>query len=112
MAAPPSPSSGRCDSLAAREVRISPKYVLRRIHVEDAFKGVPGHARNVTVWVHSSTLGIEENCFEEMKRVSRILVWGPEPHDVCAPLQVDAAVLGAFIAKLRAYEPALVDAIM
>jgi len=47
-----------------------------------------------------------------MKRVSRILVWGAEPQDACAPLHVDAAVLGVFIAKLAVYEPALVDLIL
>ena len=43
--------------------------------------------------------------------MSRILVWGPEPHDVGTPPVVATAVLGVLIAKLRAYEPDLVDLI-
>jgi hypothetical protein len=83
-----------------------PKYVLLRRHVEDALKRVPFDARDVTVWIHSSTLGIEKGYFKGMRRVSRILVrCGPQPHDV------KAAVLGMFVTKLRAYEPALVDTI-
>jgi hypothetical protein len=87
------------------EVFLPQTYVLRRRHVEAALKGVPDEASNMTVWIHSSTLGIEEKCFDGMKRVARILVWGQEQHGV------RAAVLAAFIAKLRAYEPALVDLI-
>jgi hypothetical protein len=78
---------------------------LRRRHVEAALKGVPDEASNMTVWIHSSTLGIEDNCFEGTKRVARILVWGQEQHGI------RAAVLAMFIAKIRAYEPALVDLI-
>jgi hypothetical protein len=59
----------------------------------------------MTVWIHSSTLGIEKNCFDGTKRVARILVWGQEQHGV------RTAVLATFIAKLRVYEPALVDLI-
>jgi hypothetical protein len=98
--------------------RLPPTYVLRTRHVKAALKGVPGYADDVdvTVWIHSSTLGIEKNCFrgiprrgdmpngaQWMESVSRILVY-PEP-------RVEAAVLGALIAKLRAYEPDVVDAI-
>jgi hypothetical protein len=94
-------------------VHLPPKYVLRRRHVEDAVKGVPDDACDVTVWIHNSTQGIEKNCFssiEWVERVSRILVWGQEPHDDGThPPFVAAAVLGAFVAKLAAYEPALVD---
>jgi hypothetical protein len=87
-------------------VRLSPTsgYVVRREHVNDALKRVPDDVRDVTVWIHSSTLGIDDGCFREMTRVSRILVWGPEPE----PPAIEAAVLRLFIAKLAAYEPALV----
>jgi hypothetical protein len=85
------------------EVFLSPTYVLRSHHVVDALKGVPADANDVTVWIHSSTLGIEKSCFEGMKCVSRILVCDPEPH------AVDAVVLCLLIAKLRAYEPDVVD---
>jgi hypothetical protein len=105
------PPAGASDG-AAQEVFLPPTYVLRTDHVEDALKGVPADARNVTVWIHSSTLGIEKECFDEKEFVSRILVWGAEPHDVCAPLHVDAAVLGMLIGMLRAYEPDLVDTIL
>jgi hypothetical protein len=37
--------------------------VLRRWHVEAELKKLPDDARNVTVWVHNSTLGMEELCF-------------------------------------------------
>jgi hypothetical protein len=94
-------------------IHLPPKYVLRRCHVQDALKGVPGYARDVTVWIHSSTLGIEEKCFRklcEMECVSRILVWGPEMYDNGAPSPVvAAALLHALVKKLAAYEPALVD---
>jgi hypothetical protein len=50
-----------------------------------------------------------DSSFEGMRRVSRILVWGQEPHDDGThPPVVVADVLGMFIAKLGAYEPALV----
>ena len=62
-------------------------------------------AHDMTMWIHSSTIGIEEKCFGEMS------VWGPEPHDVGTPPVVATAVLGVLIAKLRAYEPDLVDLI-
>jgi hypothetical protein len=101
--------AGTADGADVSDVFLPPSYVLRDRHVIDALKGVPGHARNVTVWIHSSTLGIEEVCFALMQRVSRILVWDLVP-DV--PVRVDAAVLGMFIAKLRAYEPALADIIL
>ena len=91
------------------DVCMPPKYVLRRGHVEDVLKGVPEDMGDVTLWIHSSTQGIEKKCFGGMKRVSRILVWGSEHDAVDA---VDAAVLGMFIAKLKAYEPALVDLII
>jgi hypothetical protein len=103
-ALPPAGPSPDGEGIAG--VRMPPKYVLLRRHVEDALKGVPFDARDVTVWIHSSTLGIEKGCFKGMRRVSRILVrCGPQPHDV------KAAVLGMFITTLRAYEPALVDTI-
>jgi hypothetical protein len=97
----------------AHEVHLPPTYVLRGRHVSDALKGVPDDAHNVTVWIHSSTLGIGENCFRWMtKRLSRILVSSPEPHDVGThPPVVAAAALSLLIAKLAAYEPALVDLI-
>jgi hypothetical protein len=94
------------------EVHMPPTYVLRRCHVEDVLERLPPGTCNVTVWIHSSTLGIERGCFEWMKRVSRILVWGPEDHDDGTPPHaVEAAMLHLFIAKLRAYEPDLVDLI-
>jgi hypothetical protein len=96
------------------DVCMPPKYVLRRGHVEDVLKGVPEDMGDVTVWIHSSTHGIEKGCFEWMKRVrvSRILVWGPEDHDDGTPPHaVEAATLHLFIARLRAYEPDLVDLI-
>jgi hypothetical protein len=90
-------------------VRLSPTYVLRRRHVEGALMRAPADARDVTVWIHNSTLGIEKNCFLGMKCVSRILVWG-QPHDNGTPSPVvAAAVLRELVKKLRAYEPALVD---
>jgi hypothetical protein len=90
-------------TVADAQVHLPPTYMLRRSHVLDALKGVPDDVRNVTVFIHSSTLGIEKKCFHGMKRVSRILVSGPEPP------AVKAATLGVIIAKLRAYEPDLVD---
>jgi hypothetical protein len=46
------------------------------------------------------------------KRLSRILVSSPEPHDVGThPPVVAAAALSLLIAKLAAHEPALVDLI-
>jgi hypothetical protein len=93
-------------------VHLPPTRILWRRHVEGALKGVPHNVGDVTVWIHSSTIGIEVKCFGGMRRVSRILVWGPEPHDVGTPPPVVAtAVMGMFVAKLRAYEPALVDLI-
>ena len=57
-------------------VRMPPTYVLRQGQVKDALKAVHAYDMcNVTVWIHSSTLGIEEKCFRGMVRVSRILVW-------------------------------------
>jgi hypothetical protein len=106
MAAAPTSAAGALNGAGISEVRLPPTYVLRTGHVSDALKGVPDDAHDVTVWIHSSTLGIEKKCFEWMKRVSRILVWDAEPH------AVHAAVLGVFIAKLKAYEPALVDLII
>jgi hypothetical protein len=47
----------------ALAVRIPPTYVLRCRHVEDALKGVPDDAHDVTVWIHSSTQKIEYQCF-------------------------------------------------
>jgi hypothetical protein len=98
-------------SIAAvsEDIFLPPMYVLRQRHVLAAFKGVPDNGCCVTLWIHSSTLGIAKEGFvvEGIERVCRILACGPEPHT-----DVAAAVLCAFIAKLKAYEPALVDAIL
>jgi hypothetical protein len=59
----------------------------------------------VTLLIDSATLGIEKDCFCLMQHVSRVLVCGPEPHNV------QAVVLALLIAKLRAYELDVVDAI-
>jgi hypothetical protein len=95
------------------EVRMPPRYVLRRRHVVDALEGVPDVFGDVTVWIHSSTLGIEKRCFVGMERVSRILVSGHESHAPGGPLHAGASApaLGAFVAKLGTYEPALVGLI-
>jgi hypothetical protein len=95
------------------EVHMRAVYVLRSGHVFDALKAqVPADARSsVTVWIHSSTLGIEDKCVHGMSRVSRILAQDPEAHDVGASPPVAAPALRMLIAKLGAYEPALVDSI-
>jgi hypothetical protein len=105
----PQPSSSH--GARSINVRLLPACVLRAHHVKDALRGVSDAARNVTVWIHSSTQGIEKKCFYEieipkMKCVSRILVSAPEHRDV------KAVVLGIFMAKLRAYELDLVDLII
>jgi hypothetical protein len=93
------------------EVFLPPTYVLRRRPLEAVLNSLAPDARNVTVWIHSSTLGIEKQCFhgmlvDRMKHVSRIRVCDAEPHCVERP-----AVLGMLITNLRAYEPDLVDLI-
>jgi hypothetical protein len=90
------------DDPGSQDVFLPPVYILRRRHVLAALKN---KGFDVTLRIHRSTLGIEEKCFEGMERVSRIVVWGPVTN--C----VGAALLGALIAKLTAYEPALVDII-
>jgi hypothetical protein len=62
-AAAPTASEVIADGAGISEVRLPPRYALRRSHVVDALKGVPADARDVTVWIHSSTLGIEMKCF-------------------------------------------------
>jgi hypothetical protein len=87
---------------------IPPTFVVQRRHLKAALNALPAYARrNVsTVWIHNSTLGIEDRCFQRMKPVVRILVWGgPEARTVDA---FAGAVLDAFI---TAYEPGLVDLI-
>jgi hypothetical protein len=97
-------------SEGGKGVFLPPRYVLRRRHVDEALEGVPDDVGDVTVWIHSSTLGIEKKCFDEMECVSRILVWGPEQHGDGTPSPVvAAAALRALVKKLAAYEPALVD---
>jgi hypothetical protein len=95
------------------DVRLRPVCVLRNRHVTAALEGTRSDARNVTVWIHKSTLGIEKACFAvpSMENVFRICVWGPEPPNVGVPLHTRADVLCVFVAKLGAYEPALVDLI-
>jgi hypothetical protein len=104
---PSRPLSNAAMAAAARSddacVRLPPAYVLRQRHVKHALDAL--HANDVTVWIHSSTLGIEKKCFEHMRNTSRILVCGPAQH------AVETVVLYMFIAKLGAYEPALVDTI-
>jgi hypothetical protein len=122
------PTMAAAASVKGIDVHLPPRYVLRAHHVKDALERLPPGTCNVTVWIHSSTLGIEKKCFEGtqhrfprqrgrvhlgsqrmvLERVSRILVWGPEHNQIHT---VTAAVLGMFIAKLRAYEPDLVDLI-
>jgi hypothetical protein len=107
-----SPTMAAAASVKGKDVHLPPRYVLRAHHVRDALERLPLGACNVTVFIHSSTQGIEKKCFERVERVSRILVWDPEPHnDGTHPPVVAAVVLGAFVAKLAAYEPALVDTI-
>jgi hypothetical protein len=96
-------AAAACEGSDDTFVRLPPTYVLRQRHVKHALDAL--HANDVTVWIHSSTLGIEKECFERMRNTSRILVWGPEQH------AVETVVLYKFIAKLGAYEPALVDTI-
>jgi hypothetical protein len=71
--------------------------------------------------MHSGTVSIERNCFEVLSEdstmyahlnLSRVLVrTAPTPVGGRAPQTVAAAALGAFVEKIRAYEPALVDLI-
>lgn len=86
-------------------------YILRRRHVEAALEELTADVDNVTLLVHSATLGIERECFVGlatlgMSQVSRVAVWGERSYD-----DVGTAALGMIIAKLRAYEPDVVDRI-
>ena len=103
------PPEDCCD----QDVFLPPTYVVRRRHVEAALRGVPSVARNVTVWVHSSTLGIGSGCFRALGyggaqgvRVCRVFVCRPPPE---VHQRASAAALGVFIARLRAHEPDIVD---
>ena len=92
------------------ERRLPPLYVVQRRHVDAALHGVPDDKGViVTLLIHRATQGIGKHCFRRLEHVSRILTWGPEPHDVGVPPTVSAAELGALITKLGAYEPDLVD---
>jgi hypothetical protein len=85
-------------------VLLPPVYILKRRHVEDALEAAHDDARSVTVWIHSSTIGIDAACFDrcpKMKLVSRIRLWGPEPR------AVEVSDLRVFMA----YEPDVVDVI-
>jgi hypothetical protein len=60
----------------------------------------------MTMWIHSSTKAIDAGCFRSM-HVARVLV-RPREHEFTPHTSVPtAAALGAFMAKLRAYEPSL-----
>jgi hypothetical protein len=93
------------------DVVLPPTYMLRRRHVEAALikRGLLVRSP-FTMWVHCSTLGIEEQCFafEGVAWMRRILVWGADAEPQSCE---SAAVLGALVAKLGAYEPDLVDKI-
>jgi hypothetical protein len=104
---------------------------LRRHHVETAvtehFRNSGRNLRfhdtsNLTLWIHSSTISIERNCFEVLSKDSTMHRWhyfhsvlvrtAPTPVGGRAPQTVvAAAALGALVEKIRAYEPALVDLI-
>jgi hypothetical protein len=60
MASAATPPPAAASDGAAQEVFLPPTHVLRTDHVVDALKGVPADARNVTVGIHNSTLGIEK----------------------------------------------------
>jgi hypothetical protein len=119
------------------ELDLPPIYILRHRHVKAALEsaaraptralsadggggGDGGGAeggRGMTLWIHCSTLGIEENCFAQLdnalrKRVTRVLV-RPDPvgGGGGAFLPMEAAVLGMVIRKLDAYESDLLDLI-
>jgi hypothetical protein len=62
-AATPFSDVGTGEESGPRDIRLPPTYVLRTGHVADALKGVPDDVDDVTVWIHSSTLGIETECF-------------------------------------------------
>jgi hypothetical protein len=67
----------------------------------------PG-AATTTVWLQSNTVGIAANAFRDMKSVSSVVICDP-PTD--APRPLTAATLGAFVAKVAAYEPSLASLI-
>jgi hypothetical protein len=96
--------------MAVGHLRLPAVYVLRWCHIVSTLDGNEDPS-DVTLWLDSTTVGIEAECFCTarcfMRRVSRILVWQPELADALA--SPTASALGAFAKKLGAYEPALVD---
>ena len=86
-----------------RDMDLPAVRVVQYHHVETLLRGVPADIDpGVTLWIDSSTMEIDVLCFRR-RWVSRILV-RTQP-------VVHAAVLGALIRKLDAYEPDLVDLI-
>jgi hypothetical protein len=123
---------------------LPPVFILRRRHVRatltsilatspcsgdaelSATPAAQGVCTEVTLWIHSSTLGIENDCFKAEDdedflclqsdtavpyRVARILVRDEPSTAPTLRTSTSAAVLGAFIKRLSAYETALVDMI-
>jgi hypothetical protein len=93
-------------------VDLPPVRLLKRRHVLATIKSA--RARGVgalfgagmTMWIHSTTKAIAAGCFRCM-HVARVLV-RPREHDSTPHTPVPtAAALGAFMAKLGAYEPSL-----
>jgi hypothetical protein len=85
-------------------------YVLGQRDVLTAFKGYEPVCAVVTMWIHGTTIGIASRCFWNLKRVSRVLVWHGTSAVASTP-PACAALLGAFVRKIGAYEADLADLI-
>ena len=92
-------------------------YVLRWKHVVAALREAPlTHYGALVLWIHSATLSIEDGCFRECfdldcTGVVRVCT-APTSAAPGAPSRVvAAAVLGALMRRIGAYEPAIVEMI-
>ena len=100
---------------------LPPVYVLRSEHVRAVLERAPTtHYGTLILWIHSATLRIESGCFRELFGITnvnssfKLVCTAPAAAAGDAPPPprvVTAALLGALVSKIGAYEADLVDGI-